>query len=421
MVPYRPPDRPHSLTDQLAMDTINPGWYLARGSHHASASHTVDQLVRNWTINSSSEQHRDSRSVKEAGSRHSPQNEMDHGLESAIKEELGALPAEEPEMRSLTGKGPKKKGHLNVENEYQAGEESSSGTESFKSMAGRSEHPTSSSSVNLRRKNLEDDGKGQSSKPKDDIRSHAISSSASDTSNHLSKSVSGPTGLPFSPNRNPLHDEHTQNRESTYIEQRTRRNPRGQKKPKYQTQSPPRTAHFRTSERDLEDSSKDSYPNHNELLSYPPRKPSTSVTEVISTTSEYPCSVQQALHPNPPLPPNLQYSAFTAKPSQVPNLKLAPKPSDRSERLEHLEKLILEYQEEKAAKEAAEDKRKMEDAANASALEISLRKREQALKQMEDAAKRLTDKTQVLKVKDAVGRKFIFPFLQCRTWEVCSP
>ena len=122
---------------------------------------------------------------------------------------------------------------------------------------------------------------------------------------------------------------------------------------------------------------------------------------------------------NPPVPP-YYYPGYQTMPPAVPAAPPAPEPVDHSEQFERLEKLILDHQEQQAAKEAVELKRKAEEDAKNAAREKYMSERERAVKDAEDAAKRGPDTKQVLKLKDAIGRKFVFPFHQCRTWEVRS-
>jgi hypothetical protein len=68
--------------------------------------------------------------------------------------------------------------------------------------------------------------------------------------------------------------------------------------------------------------------------------------------------------------------------------------------------------EEKAAEDAAKAKKAAEDAAAAAAAE--------AKKAAEDANKPPPEKKKPIKFKDAVGRKFSFPFHLCSTWQVSS-
>ena len=128
----------------------------------------------------------------------------------------------------------------------------------------------------------------------------------------------------------------------------------------------------------------------------------------------------------------------------------SPAPNDNAEQLEELKKLYLEERAEREAREAAakhaaeaakvkaeQDKKVAEEIASASAAaaaaattEAEKKAAEKAKAEAEAAAAAAAaaapapvapeEKKKTIKFKDAIGRKFSFPFDLCKTWEVCS-
>lgn len=134
--------------------------------------------------------------------------------------------------------------------------------------------------------------------------------------------------------------------------------------------------------------------------------------------------------PPPPLYPD--HPGFQATPSLLPVPAPAPAPApvppevpttngpDDDKKFARLEKLMMDFNEEQAAREAAEIRRKEDErvAEAAHAREKSLLERERAVSDIEKAAKKTSGEKQVIKLKDPWGRNHIFPFANCRTWEV---
>ena len=112
-------------------------------------------------------------------------------------------------------------------------------------------------------------------------------------------------------------------------------------------------------------------------------------------------------NPYPPLPPRANTLTRTTT-------------NDNDKKFARLEKLMTDFKEEQAAREAAEIRRKEDErvAEAAHAREKSLLERERAISDIEKAAKKTSGVKQVIKLKDAVGRNHRFPFANCRTWEV---
>ncbi|KAL8907068.1 MAG: hypothetical protein Q9171_006015 [Xanthocarpia ochracea] len=132
-------------------------------------------------------------------------------------------------------------------------------------------------------------------------------------------------------------------------------------------------------------------------------------------------------HTFPPRPLYPYYPRFQATPSSLPVPAPAPVQSevpttngpDDDKKFARLEKLMMEFKEEQAAREAAEIRRKEDERAAeaAHAREKSLLERERAVADIEKTAKKTSGVKQVIKLKDAVGRNHRFPFANCRTWE----
>ncbi|KAI4262668.1 MAG: hypothetical protein L6R42_002160 [Xanthoria sp. 1 TBL-2021] len=129
--------------------------------------------------------------------------------------------------------------------------------------------------------------------------------------------------------------------------------------------------------------------------------------------------------PPPPLYP--YHPGFQATPSlppvPAPALVQSKVPTtngpDDDKKFARLEKLMMDFKEEQAAREAAEIRRKEDErvAEAAHAREKSLLERERAVSDIEKAAKKTSGVKQVIKLKDPLGRNHIFPFANCRTWE----
>ncbi|KAL9610142.1 MAG: hypothetical protein Q9167_005143 [Letrouitia subvulpina] len=100
-----------------------------------------------------------------------------------------------------------------------------------------------------------------------------------------------------------------------------------------------------------------------------------------------------------------------------------PAPSETAKQIERIEKILAEYiAREAASKEATEAVIAQERHAKAvqeKEKELEEAKlAEVAKKQAEEEAKKQNQKNQILSLKDAIGRKFRFPFYQSNTWEV---
>ena len=128
----------------------------------------------------------------------------------------------------------------------------------------------------------------------------------------------------------------------------------------------------------------------------------------------YPSAIPPRPPPPVPLPVPLQpysnpYMNANVIPAMAPSVPPPepPKPpgDTESEKFERLEKIIMDAEKKRAEEAAAREEASQQ---------------ERAKKAAEEAAKRKSDAKQVLHFKDAVGRKFKFPFHQCKTWEVCS-
>ncbi|KAL8833627.1 MAG: hypothetical protein Q9176_007895 [Flavoplaca citrina] len=96
-----------------------------------------------------------------------------------------------------------------------------------------------------------------------------------------------------------------------------------------------------------------------------------------------------------------------------------PTTNDDDKKFARIEKLMMDFKEEQAAREAAKIRRKEDErvAEAAHAREKSLLERERAISDIEKAAKKPSGVKQVIKLKDVLGRNHRFPFANCKTWE----
>lgn len=129
-------------------------------------------------------------------------------------------------------------------------------------------------------------------------------------------------------------------------------------------------------------------------------------------TAPFPYQAQYPPFPDPPVPPPVR------APSPEP-----PAPLETAEQIERLEKILVEYiARETASKEATEaaiaQERNAQVAQETEKEREEAKLQEMAKKQAEEEDKNQNEKKQVLCLKDAVGRKFRFPFHQCKTWDV---
>ncbi|KAL8871350.1 MAG: hypothetical protein Q9174_002797 [Haloplaca sp. 1 TL-2023] len=160
-----------------------------------------------------------------------------------------------------------------------------------------------------------------------------------------------------------------------------------------------------------------------------------SVADPFPSPPQEPNTLAHTFPPPPPPPLYHYYPGFQPTPSMLPVPPPAPvqfevpamNGPDNDKKFARLEKLMMDIKEEQAAREAAEIKRKGDKRAAeaAHAREQALLEREQAVSDIEKAAKKAAKEAsevkQVIKLKDAVGRTFRFPFANCRTWEVSPP
>lgn len=132
----------------------------------------------------------------------------------------------------------------------------------------------------------------------------------------------------------------------------------------------------------------------------------------VHLAASLPYQTQFPPFPDPPGP------SLVRAPSQEPHV-----PSKPAEQIERLKKLVVEHiARETASKEAAKAAVAQERSAKAvlkaerEREEVELQER--AKKQAEEEARKQNEKRQALSLKDAIGRKFRFPFHQSKTWDV---
>ncbi|KAL9041769.1 MAG: hypothetical protein Q9214_003992, partial [Letrouitia sp. 1 TL-2023] len=129
-----------------------------------------------------------------------------------------------------------------------------------------------------------------------------------------------------------------------------------------------------------------------------------------------------------PIPYQAQFPPFSDPAIPPPIHTSSPKPpapSETAEQIERLEKILVEYiARDTASKEAIEaavaQERNAKAAQETEKEQGEVKLRERAKKEAEEEAKKQNEKKQVLSLKDAIGRKFRFPFHQCKTWDGIS-
>lgn len=158
--------------------------------------------------------------------------------------------------------------------------------------------------------------------------------------------------------------------------------------------------------------------------------------------------------PQPYHPPSVHWSYYQVPPTMAPTSSSAStkdsggdaKKTTDADKIEKLEKLILKQKEEQVEKEKAAAEKAAAEAAAAALVEATKKAREEAEKEAADKAKAAKEghekelaeakaaaeaakaeaealkpkeeKHAPIRFKDAVGRKFNFPFHMCKTWKV---
>ncbi|KAL8894021.1 MAG: hypothetical protein Q9192_004699 [Flavoplaca navasiana] len=392
VVPYRPPNHEHRIHDRQAMAFGNIETASTK-SLQTSASKTVNQLVKTWTNDVSTEPNQKRSSSGGQPNADISQVPLGRVLKPLAGQEL-EIPAENPRPQTISQSEVTNKDDGETVQKADSPELTPTNDPQVQRPIPRDQSQHGSERVKTKSARVQSPGLSVASDP-------------SHNSYHITidNTLDSADGI--------VHDSPISRRTSSSWEDwPSSEQPTGKDFASERQGRPEAADKLEDSDSSEEfDRHRDSTRRHrppNPFPSPPPRL--NRLGHTFPPPPLYPYN--PGFQATPPLPP---VRAPAPVQSEVPTTN-GP---DNDSKFARLEKLMMDFKEEQAGREAAEIRRKEDDrvAEAAHAREKSLLERERAVSDIEKAAKKTSGVKQVIKLKDVMGRNHRFPFANCKTWE----